>query len=134
MSVPNLQNASRGTAPAVKSFAAPVYGDRVYRQGPSLRRQQTQLRRTCHEDFLAKVSPGCMRSLQVTPKNFKGPVLWNASSNSSGGAHVVSGSKSISASTAGYYFYFPESRRSRQCHESRGQHGCRGLQKDPYVG
>ena len=58
MSVLNLPSVSRGTAPAVKSFVAPVCGDRVYKQGSSLKRQQAQLRRTYHDDFIAKVSSG----------------------------------------------------------------------------
>ena len=55
MSVLNLQPISRGAASAVKPFTTPVRGDPAARQGPSLKPQQTQLRRTCDETFIAKV-------------------------------------------------------------------------------
>ena len=58
MSVLNLHSVGRGAAPAIKSFSAPICGDRVAKanQGVSLKRYQSQLRRTCNEDFVLKVS------------------------------------------------------------------------------
>ena len=58
MSVLNLQSVSRGATSAVKSFSTPIWGDRVAKanQGVSLKRQQCQLRRTCNEEFVLKVS------------------------------------------------------------------------------
>ena len=52
----NLQSISRGAAPAVKCVGTSLCGDRVASRGVSLKRQQSQLRRTCDEDFVVKVS------------------------------------------------------------------------------